>query len=159
MCMCCVLVEISLVDPALKERCPQKWPPTGGAGGEVWQAGRHRQCQSRSRQLHSDRWNGRQTKHRLGSVFPPASRSLEVPQVNQTGSPVTCRWLQVGQRHPLTSGVSPSYSSQLCQETTSLLVYQCRNYLPALCFSFFFFFHFFFISWRLLFFCILSAKD
>ena len=50
---------------------PQKWPPAGGAGGAVWQAG-YRQRQRRSRQLHSDCWNGRQTKRRLGSAvcFP-----------------------------------------------------------------------------------------
>ena len=50
---------------------PQKWPPAGGAGGAVWQAG-FRQCQRRFRQLHSDCWNGRQTKRRLGSAvcFP-----------------------------------------------------------------------------------------
>ena len=50
---------------------PRKWPPAVGAGGAVWQMG-YRQRQRRSRQLHSDCWNGRQTKRRLGSAvcFP-----------------------------------------------------------------------------------------
>ena len=65
------LFRLSMGWSCLERKMPRKWPPAGGAGGAVWQAG-FRQCRRRFRQLHSDCWNGRQTKRRLGSAvcFP-----------------------------------------------------------------------------------------
>ncbi len=90
--MRCVLVEISLVDPALKERCH------GSGRQQVEQVELSGRRASDSVGEDSDNCTliaGMGDRPNAGwvllSVFPPASWSLEAPQVNRIGSPVTCR--------------------------------------------------------------------
>lgn len=137
MCTCCVLVETSLVGPALKHRSPQTGAPAaGGAEREVWWSG-HRQSRSNNRTLTAV--NGRQTQVWFGlSVFPPASQPLEALQVKldrvslrRTGS------CESGSDLPSLLRCHFPTVPQLCQETTWLLTCLRRYYPFALHFSFY----------------------
>ena len=137
MCTCCVLVETSLVGPALKHRSPQTGAPAaGGAAGDVWWSG-HRQSRPNNRAPAA--MTGRQTQVWFGlSVFPPASQPLEVPQVKldkvslrRTGG------CESGSDFPSLLRYHFPTVPQLCQETASLLICLHRYYLFALCFSFY----------------------